>query len=80
MSILHVRNVPVDLYERIRRQAHSQNRSISAQVIYLLERAAQESSRSQDEILENIRRRRFYRPDQADAPDSLSLLHQDRYK
>jgi plasmid stability protein len=80
MSILHVRNIPSDLYERIRRQAHTQNRSISAHVVYLLERAVQESSRSQDEILENIRRRRFYRPDQVDAPDSLSLLRQDRQR
>lgn len=78
MAILHVRNVPPDLYERIRRQAQQGNRSLSAQVIYLLERAVQENAQAQGEVLQSIRRRRFFRPDHADAPDSLSLLRQDR--
>ena len=39
VSILHVRNVPDELYERIRRRAQVQNRSISAEVIVLLNRA-----------------------------------------
>jgi plasmid stability protein len=39
MSILHVRNVPDELYERIRQRARAQNRSISAEVIVLLDRA-----------------------------------------
>lgn len=47
MPILHVRNVPDDLYEHICRQAREQNRSISAQVIYLLERAVLESPQAQ---------------------------------
>ncbi len=78
MPILHVRNVPEDLYERIRRLAQEQNRSISAQVVYLLERAVLDNARVQGQVLQNIRRRRFYRPDQFNAPDSLSLLSQDR--
>lgn len=46
MPILHVRNVPADLYERIRCRASSEKRSISAEVIGLLETglAAQPSS------------------------------------
>ncbi len=78
MPILHVRNVPEDLYERIRRQAHEQNRSISAQVVFLLERAVLESAQVQGQVLQNIRRRRFYQPEGHHAPDSLSLLSQDR--
>jgi hypothetical protein len=78
MSILHVRNVPEDLYERIRRLAQEQNRSISAQVICLLQTAVENDAQEQHQILQNIRRRRFYRPDRANAPDSLSLLRQDR--
>lgn len=78
MPILHVRNVPEDLYEHIRRQAQEQNRSISAQVIHLLERAVLESAQMQSEVLNDIRRRRTYRPDRVNAPDSLSLLRQDR--
>jgi plasmid stability protein len=78
MPILHVRNVPNELYERIRRQAQAQNRSISAEVIMLLDRALTETERSQDDVLANIRRRRFYRPAQAGAPDSTTLLREDR--
>jgi antitoxin FitA len=78
MPVLHVRNVPEALYERIRLQAQAQNRSISAEVITLLERAVGEPAPSQAEILQNIRRRRAFRPAQAGAPDSAQLLRQDR--
>lgn len=78
MPILHVRNVPEDLYERIKQQAAAQNRSLSAQVITLLERAVEGTSRSQDEILEGISRRRFFRPADAGAPESATLLREDR--
>jgi plasmid stability protein len=36
MPTLYVRNVPEELYERIRRQAQSNHHSISAEVIVLL--------------------------------------------
>jgi plasmid stability protein len=78
MPILHVRNVPDELYERIRRQAQVQNRSISAEVIMLLERALAETEGSQDEILAGIRRRRFFRPQEVGAPESVILLREDR--
>jgi hypothetical protein len=78
MPILHVRNIPDDLYEHIRRQAQEQNRSISAQVVYLLERAVLESPHAQRQVLENIRRRRASFAVQPGIPDSLSLLLQDR--
>jgi plasmid stability protein len=78
MAILHVRNVPDELYESIRRQAQTQNRSISAEVIVLLQRALAGSDRSQDEILSGIRRRRFYNPLEAGAPPSTTLLREDR--
>ena len=78
MLILHVRNVPGDLYERIRRLAQEQNRSISAQVVHLLERAVLESPHAQRQVLENIRRRRLSTPVRSGIPNSLSLLRQDR--
>lgn len=78
MPILHVRNVPDELYERIRRQAQAQNRSISAEVIVLLDRALAQSGRSQEEVLDSVRRRRFFRPTDAGAPDSTTLLREDR--
>jgi plasmid stability protein len=38
MAILHVRNVPDDLYERLKERAATEHRSLSAEVIALLER------------------------------------------
>jgi antitoxin FitA len=78
MPILHVRNVPDRLYERIRQQAQQQNRSMSAEVIILLDKALAQSELSQAEVLANIRRRRFFRPTDQGAPDSTTLLRQDR--
>jgi plasmid stability protein len=78
MSILHVRNVPDELYERIRRRAQVQNRSISAEVIMLLNRALSETERPQGDVLANIQRRRFFRPNEAGAPNSTALLREDR--
>lgn len=78
MPILHVRNVPEDLYDRIKQQAAAQQRSIRAQVIILLERAVESPLRRQDDILEGIQRRRFFNPVEAGAPDSTTLLRQDR--
>lgn len=78
MSILHVRNIPEELYTRIQRLASSQNRSLSAQVVTLLERGLQAEERqiAQDKLLKGIRRRRFSPP--PGAPDSVALLREDR--
>ncbi len=78
MAILHVRNVPDDLYEQIRERARNQNRSLGAEVISLLQRALDEPERSQAEIISDIRRRRSFRPAGAGAPDSVELLREDR--
>lgn len=78
MPILHVRNVPDDLYERIRQQAQDHRRSISAEVITILERAMDGDGDTQAEILDHIQRRRFYDPTEKRAPGSTSLLREDR--
>lgn len=78
MATLHVRNVPDTLYERLRAQAESQNRSLSAEVIILLHRAMENSEEDQGEILARIRRRRSFIPSAVGAPDSLTLLREDR--
>jgi plasmid stability protein len=77
MTTLHVRSVPEELYEQLRQLAQAQQRSLSAQVITLLERAvAEESQRErQAELLASIRRRR-YKP--SGAIDSTVLLREDR--
>ena len=78
MPTLHVRNVPETLYERIREQARRHQHSISAEVIVLLNRAMADTWHSQDEVLASIRRRRTFRPAAVDAPDTATLLRQDR--
>jgi len=80
MPILHVRNVPDDLYTRIQRLANAKNRSMSAQVIRLLDQAVQteEARQSQVRILAGIRRRRASHPRKPSTPDSVTLLREDR--
>ena len=78
MSILHVWNVPETLYERLRRRAEAERRSLSAEVITLLSKALEEEEKSSQVTLAAIRSRRFFRPADAGAPDSTTMLRQDR--
>ncbi len=78
MPILHVRNVPEMLYVDLRRRAESQRRSLSAEIITLLEWAVAEAERTSEMTLTSIRQRRSYDPAAAGAPDSTTLLRQDR--
>jgi len=78
MTILHVRNVPERLYEWLQRRAREQRRSLSAEVITLLEWAVEEAERSSESTLASIRQRRSFEPASRGAPDSTALLRQDR--
>ncbi len=78
MATLHVRNVPDELYDRLRQQAEDKNRSLSAEVIMLLDSAMETNRQKQVDLLDRIRRRRFFRPSAVNAPDSTTLLRQDR--
>jgi antitoxin FitA len=78
MAILHVRGVPDDLYEQLQVLAQEEQRSLSAQVIALLQQALDLKARrgQQADLLDAIRRRRFSPP--LGAADSLVLLREDR--
>lgn len=78
MATLHVRNVPEPLYDRLRERAQQQNRSISAEVVMLLDFALEERDDSQEQLLDRISRRRFFDPVAAGAPDSTTILREDR--
>ena len=78
MSILHVRNVPQELYVRLKQRAETQRRSLSAEVVTLLEWAIEEVDRASGMSLESIRRRRFFEPASVGAPSSTTLLREDR--
>lgn len=80
MATLHVRSVPDDLHEELRSLAAERKRSLSAQVITMLENSLREERRRPtfSEVLERIRRRRLKHPPKKGDPDSLSLLREDR--
>ena len=80
MPTLHVRSVPEDLYKRLHALAQEQNRSLSAQVVTLLEQALRDEEQRKEfsSVLQNIRRRRFAPP--AKMGDSTVLLREDRFR
>jgi plasmid stability protein len=79
MATLHVRNVPDELYERIRRRAARENRSLSAEVVALLDRATQRDPETESPLFERIRRRRQRIQEEIGRfPSSVDLLREDR--
>jgi plasmid stability protein len=78
MAILHVRNVPERLFARLQRRAQEQRRSLSAEVITLLEWAVEEADRNSESTLDSIRQRRSFSPASIGAPERTALLRQDR--
>jgi len=79
MPTLHVRNVPDDLYERLRQRASAEKRSLSAEVLALLEAAIQRHPESQQELFERIRRRRGeIQREHGRLPSSVDLVREDR--
>lgn len=77
MPTLYVRNFPEELHEKIKVLAANDHRSVSAEVVVLLERAVTEIEQ-QLEALERIRERRRRNPQPPDAVDSVTLLREDR--
>ncbi len=78
MTILHVRNVPEELYARLQERAKTQRRSLSAEVITLLAWALEEAEHSPEATLAAIRERRAHVTYAEGAPDSVTLLREDR--
>ncbi len=78
MPILHIRNVPDELYRRLKARAEREKRSLSAEVTVLLNEALSHDVTQQADLLDTIRRRRSFSPAAANAPDSLALLREDR--
>lgn len=80
MPTLHVRSVPDEVYSQLQSLAQVKQRSLSAQVVAMLERALEAEAQQQQQarLLDTIRRRRFTPP--APAPDSVDLLREDRQR
>lgn len=77
MATLHVRGVPDELYEQVRLLAQISKRSLSAEIIQLLEQAlADETFRQQQTALLNAIWLDRYTPPA--GMDSVAMLREDR--
>jgi plasmid stability protein len=80
MKTLYVRNVPEGLHAKLKRLATRNRRSLGAQVVILVDQALRQVApqRSRSEALDRIEKRlkRYAAP--LDAPDSVSMLREDR--
>jgi plasmid stability protein len=78
MPILHLPDVPPDLYERLQARAAAHHCTPEAEAVYLLHRGllAEPAGPSQAELLAELRRRSFVPP--PGSPDSVELLREDR--
>ena len=79
MATLHVRNVPDSLYQRLRAHAAAHHRSLSAEVIDLLESGVAARDR-QEETLELLERLRVIRESLPPVPKGYTadLIREDR--
>ena len=78
MATLHVRDIPDKLYDRVRKLAASRNRSLSAEVIMLLDQAVRDEERrsAHGKAMASIRAHLWTPP--VNAPDSVTMLREDR--
>ncbi len=78
MATLHVRDIPEKLYDRVRMLAASRNRSLSAEVITLLDQAVLDEERRCTHVkaMASIRANLWTPP--PNAPDSVTMLREDR--
>jgi len=80
MATLHVRNVPDRLYKRIQRLAEEENRSVTAEVIQLLNHGlqAREARRGTAAVIERIRQQARKAEWPRGWVDSAELIREDR--
>ena len=80
MATLYVENVPEELYEALRERARSNRRSISAETIFLLERALPTAAelRRRDAFYRRIQRLSARAGAVAPGPSTEQLLREDR--
>ena len=80
MATLYVRDIPEDLYRQVQKIAQDEERSLSAYVVLLLERAIEEAQVRKDRsrALTSLRRRR--QPLPPGAPDATEVLRKIRQR
>jgi len=80
MPTLYVENVPKELYEALRKRAKRQRRSISAEVLSLLEEniPTERELRAREEAYRRIKEFRFAKIGSGNLPDSTDMIREDR--
>ena len=76
MATLHVRQFPDSLHHLLEKRADNDHRSLSAEVIVLLERELKKPLQDQEKVLHALERWRF-KPSKK-IPSSLELLRADQ--
>jgi plasmid stability protein len=74
---LHLRNVPVELYERLRRRAKQNGRSMNAEAVALLEEVVDRKDRT-GTITDELRRLAYQINLPEDAPKPEELIREIR--
>jgi len=77
MATLHLRNVPTKIYERLRRRAKQNGRSMNAEAVALLEDAVEREDRT-GSITAELRRLANKINLPPDAPRAEEIIRQDR--
>ena len=77
MATLHLRNVPTKIYERLRRRAKQNGRSMNAEAVALLEDAVEREDRT-GSITDELRRLASKINLPPDAPRAEEIIRQDR--
>jgi plasmid stability protein len=77
MPTLHLRNVPMKVYEQLRRRAKLNGRSMNAEAVALLEEAVERSART-GSITDELRRLAQEINLPPDAPRAEEIIRQDR--
>lgn len=81
MPTLYVENVPVDLYDALRKRARSQHRSIAAEVLSLLEQSipTEKELKRRREATRKLDQLRFTsRISDKSFPSSEEMIREDR--
>lgn len=79
MPILHVRNVPEELYERLRRKAADQGGTLNAEVIALLNAAINRRTTIVPDVLDRIsQQRKELERLHGQFPNSVDEIRADR--
>jgi len=81
MVDLLIRGVSDELHARYKRLAQKHHRSLPAETIHLIEQAVTEEEHLEARrvaLARIVERRRHLPPVPADAPDSLTMLREDR--